>query len=120
MTVSIHVCINVLFFFILAPSGPPSDLKFFDVTNQTISFSWKRPVCGQRNGIITQYHYSLIDSEEGVFEEDTTSSTGTEFTGLVPFMSYKLSVSAENQFASGPVASITTPTQEGSEQNNVV
>ncbi|XP_033636860.1 receptor-type tyrosine-protein phosphatase F-like [Asterias rubens] len=96
-----------------APSGPPSDLKFFDVTNQTISFSWKRPVCGQRNGIITQYHYSLIDSEEGVFEEDTTSSTGTEFTGLVPFMSYKLSVSAENQFASGPVASITTPTQEG-------
>ncbi|XP_033636809.1 receptor-type tyrosine-protein phosphatase F-like [Asterias rubens] len=96
-----------------APSGPPRDLKFFDVTNQTISFSWKRPVCGQRNGIITQYHYRLIDSEEEVLEEDTTSSTGTEFTGLVPFMSYNLSVSAENQFASGPVASITTRTQEG-------
>ncbi|XP_071800019.1 protein sidekick-2-like [Asterias amurensis] len=95
-----------------APSGPPRDLKFFDVTNQTIAFSWKLPVCGQRNGLITQYHYRLIDSE-GVLDEDTTSSTGTEFTGLVPFMSYKLSVSAENQFASGQVASITTRTQEG-------
>ncbi|XP_071799478.1 receptor-type tyrosine-protein phosphatase F-like [Asterias amurensis] len=96
-----------------APSGPPRDVESTDVTNQTIALLWKQPECGQRNGIITQYHYTLIDSEEGVFEEDTTSSTGVEFTGLVPFTSYTLSVSAENQFGSGPVASYTTQTKEG-------
>ncbi|XP_071800004.1 protein sidekick-2-like [Asterias amurensis] len=96
-----------------APSGPPRDVESTDITNQTIAFSWKQPECGQRNGIITQYHYRLIDSEEGVFEEDTTSSTGIEFTGLVPFTSYTLSVSARNQFALGPVAFNTTRTKEG-------
>ncbi|XP_071799479.1 receptor-type tyrosine-protein phosphatase F-like [Asterias amurensis] len=96
-----------------APSGPPRDVESTDVTNQTIALLWKQPECGQRNGIITQYHYTLIDSEEGVFKEDTTSSTGVEFTGLVPFTSYTLSVSAENQFGSGPVASYTTQTKEG-------
>ena len=84
------------------------------MTNQTMAFSWKQPACGQRNGIITQYHYRLIDSEEEVLEEDTTSRTGVEFTGLVPFTSYTLSVSAESQFASVPVASYTTQTEEGS------
>ncbi|XP_071800021.1 protein sidekick-2-like [Asterias amurensis] len=96
-----------------APSGPPRDVESTDITNQTIAFSWKQPACGQRNGIITQHHCRLIDSEKGVFEEDTTSSTGVEFTGLVPFTSYTLSVSAENQFGSGPVASYTTQTEEG-------
>ncbi|XP_071800000.1 receptor-type tyrosine-protein phosphatase F-like [Asterias amurensis] len=96
-----------------APSGPPRDVESTDITNQTIAFSWKQPACGQRNGIITQYHCRLIDSKEGVFEEDTTSGTGVEFTGLVPFTSYTLSVSAENQFGSGPVASYTTQTKEG-------
>ena len=86
------------------------------MTNRTIAFSWKQLECGQRNGIITEYHYRLIDSEEEVLEEDTTSRTGIEFTGLVPFTSYTLSVSARNQFASGPVAFNTTRTQEGSKQ----
>ncbi|XP_071800009.1 protein sidekick-2-like [Asterias amurensis] len=95
-----------------APSGPPRDVESTVITNQTIAFSWKQPACGQRNGVITQYHYRLIDSE-GVFEEDTTSSTGVEFTSLVPFTSYTLSVSAHNQFASGPVASYTTRTKQG-------
>ncbi|XP_071800001.1 protein sidekick-1-like [Asterias amurensis] len=96
-----------------APSGPPRDVEYTVITNQTIAFSWIQPACGQRNGIITQYHYRLIDSEEEVLEEDTTSSTGVEFTGLVPFTSYTLSVSAENQFGSGPVAFNTTRTHEG-------
>ncbi|XP_071800003.1 uncharacterized protein [Asterias amurensis] len=96
-----------------APSGPPRDVEYIDVTNQTMAFSWKQPACGQRNGIITQYHYRLIDSEEEVLDEDTTSRTGVEFTGLVPFTSYTLSVSAENQFGSGPNASNTAQTEEG-------
>ncbi|XP_071795860.1 receptor-type tyrosine-protein phosphatase F-like isoform X2 [Asterias amurensis] len=96
-----------------APSGPPRDLKSIDVTNQTIGFSWKQPECGQRNGIITQYNYTFENNEEGVLEEDTISSAGVGFTGLVPFTSYTLSVSAENQFGSGPVALHTTRTEEG-------
>ena len=102
------------FVFILAPSGAPSDFKSIDVTNQTMAFSWKQPECGQRNGIITQYHYRLVGSEEEVLNEDTTSGKGIEFTGLVPFTSYTLSVSADNQFGSGPNASITAQTEEGS------
>ena len=108
----VYFCLK--FFQILAPSGPPRDVESTDITNQTVSFSWKQPACGQRNGIITQYHNRLIDSEEEVLEENTTSSTGLEFIGLVPFTSYTLSVSAENQFGSGPVASYTTQTKEGS------
>ncbi|XP_033636801.1 tyrosine-protein kinase receptor Tie-1-like, partial [Asterias rubens] len=56
---------------------------------------------------------TLIDSEEEVLNEDTTSGKGIEFTGLVPFTSYTLSVSADNQFGSGPNASITAQTEEG-------
>ncbi len=99
---------------ILAPTGPPYDLISTNVTNQTMTFSWKQPVCGQRNSVITQYHYTLIDNEEDILEEHTISNTRVEFTNLVPFTIYTLSVSAGNQFGSGPVAQNTSLTKEGS------
>ena len=58
--------------------------------------------------------YTLNNSDDEILREDTVSGTGVEFTGLIPFTSYTLSVSAEKQFASGPVASNTTRTKKGS------
>ncbi|XP_033636578.1 receptor-type tyrosine-protein phosphatase T-like [Asterias rubens] len=95
------------------PSGPPIDLKATSVTNNTMTFSWNQPPCGQRNGNVTTYQLSIVNTADGSVSTRNISCTTETFTGLVPFTDYNLSVSAVNQFGSGPFASAVNRTLEG-------
>ena len=44
-----------------APSGPPTEVKVKIVKKRTLAFTWEEPACGERNGPITGYDYSLHD-----------------------------------------------------------
>ena len=79
-----------------------------------MTFSWNQPPCGQRNGNVTTYQLSIVNTADGSVSTRNISCTTETFTGLVPYTDYNLSVSAVNQFGSGPFASAMNMTLEGS------
>ncbi|XP_071799486.1 receptor-type tyrosine-protein phosphatase T-like [Asterias amurensis] len=95
------------------PSGSPIDLQATSATNSTMTFSWNQPPCGQRNGNVTTYQLSIVNTADGSVSTRNISCTTETFTGLVPYTDYNLSVSAVNQFGSGPFASAMNRTLEG-------
>ncbi|XP_071799488.1 uncharacterized protein [Asterias amurensis] len=92
------------------PSGPPTVVTPSEVTDTAISFSWDLPECGQRHGNITKYNYTLRGGEGSVPREGTIQNTLVDIVDLVPLTSYTFTVSALNEFGSGPEASITVQT----------
>ena len=88
------------------PSSPPEKLTVTEVSTRYISYSWDQPPCGQRNGIIQQYSYSIAPGGEG----STTESTVTVLD-LNPCTEYNFTLFAETSVGKGPAGSISKTTE---------
>ena len=97
-----------LFSHLTVPSGPPRDLQVFATGSSMIVLSWEPPLLEQQNGIIRQYHITLVSGQTTV---TTAMSTNVTISGLRPFTTYQCSVAALT-ISAGPVSgtiSVTTP-----------
>ena len=91
------------------PSGPPRDLQVFATGSSMIFLSWEPPLLEQQNGIIRQYHISLVSGQSTV--TTTSMNTNVTISGLRPFTTYQCSVAALT-ISAGPVSGtipVTTP-----------
>ena len=82
--------IKVYLIHILAPSGPPEDVTFGEVTSYEIELKWKPPA--KINGRLIKY-VVFIYGENGVFINSTYVKTDSyTFKNLKPFTWYLFAV----------------------------
>ena len=100
-------CFNIFFsFFYLVPSSPPEKLTVTEVGPRYIGYSWDQPACGQRNGIIQQYSYSIAPGGGG-----STTATTVTMPDLNPCTAYTFTVSAETSVGRGPADFVLETTE---------
>ena len=100
--------------FISAPTGPPSDVLCTNRSSHSLTFTWQTPKCGNRNGPITNYSYTLL----GPINQRTrngsipASENYTEviLDNLIPSSTYVFSVKAMNYDMSGEFGKIEAST----------
>ncbi|XP_038049619.1 receptor-type tyrosine-protein phosphatase delta-like [Patiria miniata] len=96
------------------PMGPPENITTSLIGPKELHFTWKPPMCGLQNGIITSYNYTLTDPSTNV-----TQKSGSVLTmdvligGLVPYVLYQFSVQANTAIGPGPVSHLVVRTEEG-------
>ncbi|XP_022101630.1 receptor-type tyrosine-protein phosphatase F-like isoform X2 [Acanthaster planci] len=96
------------------PTGPPENISTSLIGTQEIRFHWKPPHCGQQNGLITGYNYTLLDERS-----NQTKASGhvliTEvlLSGLVPYVEYHFYVQANTAVGPGPDGHLFVRTEEG-------
>ncbi|XP_038053132.1 uncharacterized protein LOC119725683 [Patiria miniata] len=87
-----------------APSESPTEVNSISVTSSSLSFSWSKPPCGSRGGIITGYTYILTEvgppSTEVV--QSVTSEESVTIQGLSPLTEYSFQVAASTTAGAGP------------------
>ena len=90
------VCTHLnTFCFTLGPPSAPQNIAVSDVTNTSVIIVWEAP---QDNGGCTDLFYSISHNvTDDVFN---TTSTNIMLTGLIPFVYYKLYVTADNGVSS--------------------
>ena len=95
----------------LAPSGVPQSLEVSSNTNTTITISWKRVECHDRNSNIMGYMIRYQGSSETVLGTDDENRTFTA-NGLTPNTDYTFMVAAVNTDGQiGLFESVTTRTK---------
>ena len=91
---------------VAAPTAPPENLSVTNVDRDYIAYSWEQPKCGDRNGIIQQYLYSMSTGEEGVSE-----ITSLNISNLNPCTEYTFAISAVTNMGTGPEDSVSETTK---------
>ena len=92
---------------ILAPTGPPLDVSCTNKSSHSLTFTWQKPECGKRNGPITDYSYTLLESireetHNGIIPApDGEDCTEVIIDSLRPSSTYVFSVKAMNYDMSG-------------------
>ncbi|XP_030852716.1 receptor-type tyrosine-protein phosphatase epsilon [Strongylocentrotus purpuratus] len=88
-----------------APSKPPKKVKCSDQSYGSLTFTWNKPRCGDRNGPISHYEYILNASVSNVsiLGSVNASENGGDitFTNLIPVTMYYFRVRANNDNLSG-------------------
>ena len=93
------------FLLISAPTGPPSDVRCTNRSSHSLTFTWQTPECGNRNGPIKNYSYTLLGPINKQTRNGSTpaSENYTEviLDYLIPSSTYVFSVKAMNNDLSG-------------------
>ena len=93
-----------------APGGPPTDVYIAkkSATNNSVTLSWNKPLCTERNGNITGYEFSLLVKKTSSFVVNNmmTSDTTVSFDNLTPVTEYLFIISAKTKVGSGPSATL--------------
>ncbi|XP_038052727.1 uncharacterized protein LOC119725395 [Patiria miniata] len=88
---------------ITKPTESPTEVNSTSVTSTSLSFSWSKPPCGSRGGIITGYTYILTEvgppSTEVV--QSVTSEESVTIQGLSPLTEYSFQVAASTTAGAG-------------------
>ena len=106
---------------LLAPSGPPWNVRVTNNTSTTITVEWDGVDCLQRNTEITgytaRYNPHSRDGRNEVSGDGTGASGGSvNLTGLSPSTSYTIQVAADSDLGHGPFSDpIMVETAEGRE-----
>ncbi len=110
-----HIRIDVCHF--TAPSKPPVDLSVDNNTRKHLLFTWDQPPCGDRNGVIIGYEYSLRSVKTDTFKRaGYTTDKSIEFREdnmLEDFVEYRFNISAKTSAGTGPSTAISVRTAEG-------
>lgn len=104
------ICFIIVFCFVLlAPSKPPKQVQCSDQSYSSLTFTWNKPRCGDRNGPISHYGYILNASVSNVsiLGSVNASENGGDvtFTNLIPVTRYFFRVRANNDNLSGSYGS---------------
>ena len=59
------MCIHVINYFDIVPTGAPLSLSATVIDSRTVLFSWEQPLEELRNGIIRQYHITISEVDTG-------------------------------------------------------
>ena len=94
-----------------APSSPPFDLNYDQITSTTFMLSWTAPPSEHHNGIIRHYIVNCTELESGALLQFFTMNSSTErlVDSLHPFYSYTCAVAAVT-IMHGPFSSNVTVT----------
>ncbi|XP_038059716.1 uncharacterized protein LOC119730762 [Patiria miniata] len=86
------------------PTKAPTEVNSTSVTSTSLSFSWSKPPCGSRGGIITGYTYILteVGPESVVVIQSVTSQESETIQGLSPLSEYSFQVAANTTAGAGP------------------
>ena len=112
----VHACADYKirsFFFFLAPTAPPADIRSYDVTPNTLSIRWEMVPCIHHNGDITGYSVQIQGN--GTMETRTVTGANvlmTSFTGLLADTHYTVAVAGENSISVGEYGSLTVTTPQ--------
>ena len=79
-----------------------------------IFFSWDQPSCGERNGIILNYTYTLTPANQ----EGTTEGNNITLQGLNPCTDYTLSISAVTSVGAGVNGQLKQTTENDGKHSN--
>ncbi|XP_022111479.1 receptor-type tyrosine-protein phosphatase delta-like [Acanthaster planci] len=90
------------------PKEPPTRVNLTLATPYSLSFSWSKPPCGSRGGIITGYTYKLteISPESQVVIQSVTSEESVTIEGLTPLTEYSFQVAANTIAGAGPFSRV--------------
>ena len=101
-----------------APAGAPQNFSIIPgdhgPTSREVTFFWDLPLPSQRNGIITSYTISCSPDTESlpVIVITLPGAEGLTVGGFQPFTEYSCMIIATNSQGSGPLALVTTRTNE--------
>ncbi len=89
------------------PTAPPEEVTTFaGFTSQSLGFSWSKPPCRDRGGIITKYSYRLTyndsSQQEIVTSSQETTNDWTLLRGLAPDTNYCFRIAAWTSAGKGP------------------
>ena len=95
-----------------APSGPPTNIAVASKTNTSVTLTWDKPLCTERNGNVTGYTYSLQIKESSTFiiNNMVTPENAILFGDLIPETKYQFIISAQTRVGTGPFASVDVTT----------
>ena len=95
-----------------APSGPPTNVAEESATNTSVTLSWNKPLCEERNGNITGYEYSLLVKKTSslLVDDMMTSKTTLTFDNLTPISEYVFIISAKTKVGNGPSVTVDVAT----------
>ena len=88
--------------YIVAPEGPPINLRLLEVLKRSLEIHWDPPIPEDRNGNIIGYEYNITE-QNGWNDVDTVdSSTVKVFTKLTPYTNYTVRIAAMTLAGTGP------------------
>ncbi|XP_022095017.1 uncharacterized protein LOC110981618 [Acanthaster planci] len=89
---------------ITKPTLAPVDVNLNSATPYSLSFSWSKPPCGSRGGIIIGYTYKLteVSPESQAVIQSVTSEESVTFEDLTPLTEYSFQVAANTIAGAGP------------------
>ena len=91
-----------MFFYFLAPSGPPLNVKVTTQSSSFILISWKTPEVERQNGVVTNFTVCLSHHKDGVcFKEYVTKSYELLINNLSASTKYFVRVLATTRAGSG-------------------
>jgi len=86
-------CVIILIIIVVAPSGPPLNVSFFDITSTSFILSWQPPLTP--NGVIDYYVIDLVENNTGTNFSYRAHSQAFYAVGyLHPFYTYSIYISA--------------------------
>ena len=103
--------LRLILFYIIASSGPPSNVKVVYEDGTSIKLTWSRP-----NDYLTDYdypfNYSLCISDRFTKTCDLATDNGLQysFRGLQPLTNYSITICAQSANMSGEAFNLTAST----------
>lgn len=95
----------------VAPSGPPLNLSFHQLTKRSYIFAWSSPDPVKANGLIIGYRFQCFNGTS-LFHDFTTNATSVSVNELSLNTSYTCSLAAFNGAGTGPSTMIVLYTDE--------
>ena len=97
------VMINIFFFFV-APTGPPQNIYASEVEGSSLTLSWDPPLASEQNGIIAGYIINMTTDTGDRLEFIASTNTYT-ISDLEPYRVYHFVLAAETVSGQGPFSS---------------
>ncbi|XP_072019217.1 receptor-type tyrosine-protein phosphatase F-like [Amphiura filiformis] len=76
--------------------GRIQDVLLADRTNNSLTFTWEPPPCGEKGGPITSYIYLVLTADGEEMAEEVVTSTYVTLMNLKPCSTYEILVKARN------------------------
>ena len=106
---------EVIQFALLVPSQAPADLELFNTSSTTLRAVWAQVPDCCRHGVIRGYRLFFMDNNTGESVMNETTAAGRyelDFTSLLKFYGYSVSILAFTIKGDGPLSEASAMTEE--------